>query len=77
MIIDRKVKFRVGPRVNIALKHLREHLDSILATQMRGRPLTESQSRWNDLALAILRHIKMEGDEEEPKQPTMTLVAGG
>ncbi|KAF7347727.1 putative helicase C15C4.05 [Mycena venus] len=35
--IDRKVKFQVSPKCNIALKFLRTHLASILAQQFRSR----------------------------------------
>lgn len=37
--IDRKIKFQVSPKCNIALKFLRMHLASILALQFRAKVL--------------------------------------
>ena len=51
--IDRKVRFRIPPKVSIALKLLRTNLGSILAAQFRTRPLTESQVRWNEIAMIV------------------------
>ncbi|KAJ7070917.1 P-loop containing nucleoside triphosphate hydrolase protein [Mycena amicta] len=58
VFIDRKVRFQVSPRCNAALKALRTHLASTLATQFRIRPLTESQVLWSELALSVLRKEK-------------------
>ena len=60
--IDRKIRFRVSPKANIALKILRSRLSDLLSHQMRGRVLTESQVRWNDLAMSVLGRVK--GDDE-------------
>lgn len=49
----------------MALKILRAKLASVLATQMRGRPLTSQQQKWSDLALLVLSKIPVELDEEE------------
>ena len=38
---------------------------SVLATQMRGKPLTPQQQKWNDLALMVLSRVPVELDEEE------------
>ncbi|KAF9456536.1 P-loop containing nucleoside triphosphate hydrolase protein [Collybia nuda] len=68
-VIDRKIKFRVPPKTNIALKVLRYQLGSLLAHQFRGRALNESQSSWNELSLMVLGKIKIEDDRgnEPPK----------
>ncbi|KAJ7631081.1 P-loop containing nucleoside triphosphate hydrolase protein [Roridomyces roridus] len=52
--IDRKVKYQLSPKCNVAFKFLRMHLSSILALQFRSRPLIESQVLWNDIALSLL-----------------------
>ncbi|KAJ6575250.1 P-loop containing nucleoside triphosphate hydrolase protein [Mycena capillaripes] len=57
--IDRKVKFQVSPKCNIALKFLRTHLASILAQQFRSRPLTESQVLWSDIGISVLSKQKL------------------
>ncbi|KAJ7727845.1 P-loop containing nucleoside triphosphate hydrolase protein [Mycena maculata] len=57
--IDRKIKFQVSPKCNIALKFLRTHLTSILAQQFRGRPLHESQVLWNEIASSVLGKEKL------------------
>ncbi|KAJ7446519.1 P-loop containing nucleoside triphosphate hydrolase protein [Mycena galericulata] len=57
--IDRKVKFQVPPKCNIALKFLRTHLASILAQQFRNRPLTESQVLWSEIASSVLGKEKL------------------
>ncbi|KAJ7181792.1 P-loop containing nucleoside triphosphate hydrolase protein [Mycena crocata] len=57
--IDRKIKFQVSPKCNIALKFLRSHLASILAQQFRSKPLTESQVLWSDIALSVLGKEKL------------------
>ncbi|KDQ63609.1 hypothetical protein JAAARDRAFT_119632 [Jaapia argillacea MUCL 33604] len=56
--IDRKIKFRIPPKSNIALKWLRTQLGSLLAAQFRGRPIVESQVYWNELAMMILGKVK-------------------
>lgn len=63
--IDRKIKFRIPGRVNVALKHLRHHLATILGNQIRGKPLSESQLLWNELAMTVLGKTKMITSEEE------------
>jgi ATP-dependent RNA helicase DHX29 len=61
--IDRKVKFHVSPKSNVALKILRNHLGTILAQMFRGKPLAESQDVWFQVALMVLGKIKKEADE--------------
>jgi ATP-dependent RNA helicase DHX29 len=63
--LDLKIKFSIAPKTNMALKILRARLASVLATQMRGKPLTPQQQKWSDLALLVLSKIPVELDEEE------------
>ncbi|TBU35097.1 P-loop containing nucleoside triphosphate hydrolase protein [Dichomitus squalens] len=70
--IDRKIRFRIPPKASIALKLLRSNLASILSTQFRTRPLSESQVRWNEIAMIILGKIKLEGPPQ--LQDGVTLV---
>ena len=70
--IDRKVRFRIPPKTSIALKLLRQNLASILAAQLRTRPLTESQARWNEIAMMILGKVRLEGPPQ--LQDGVTLV---
>jgi ATP-dependent RNA helicase DHX29 len=63
--IDRKIKFRIPGRVNVALKYLRHHLGTILANQIRGTPLSESQLLWNELAMIALGKMKLITGEED------------
>ncbi|KAI0757146.1 P-loop containing nucleoside triphosphate hydrolase protein [Daedaleopsis nitida] len=70
--IDRKVRFRITPKTSVALKLLRSQLGAILAAQFRTRPLTESQIRWNEIAMMILGKVKLEGPPQ--LQDGVTLV---
>ncbi|KAI0361784.1 P-loop containing nucleoside triphosphate hydrolase protein [Trametes cingulata] len=70
--VDRKVRFRIQPKASIALKLLRNNLGSILATQFRIRPLTESQLRWDEIAMMILGKVKPESPSH--LQDGVTLV---
>jgi ATP-dependent RNA helicase DHX29 len=63
--IDRKIKFRIPGRFNIALKYLRHHLATILASQIRGKPLSESQLLWDEIAMTVLGKMKLITGEEE------------
>ena len=63
--IDRKIKFRIPGRATVALKYLRHHLATILASQIRGKPLSESQLLWNELAMTVLGKVKLTASEEE------------
>ncbi|KAK2461815.1 hypothetical protein APHAL10511_006278 [Amanita phalloides] len=58
LMIDRKIRFQVAPRTNIALKLLRTQLSSLVSHQIRTKILTESQTRWNDLAMLVLGKTK-------------------
>ncbi|EGN98639.1 hypothetical protein SERLA73DRAFT_107710 [Serpula lacrymans var. lacrymans S7.3] len=56
--VDRKIRFHIPPKSNVALKLLRNHLSDILARQLRGKPLTECQKSWYELALIVLGKMK-------------------
>ncbi|EJD52139.1 P-loop containing nucleoside triphosphate hydrolase protein [Auricularia subglabra TFB-10046 SS5] len=62
LALDRKIRFRVAPKTNLALKYLRDQLSGILAVQMRGRDLTEQQKRWFELAMFVLGRRKPDQD---------------
>ena len=70
--IDRKIRFRIPPKASIALKLLRNNLASILSTQFRTRPLSESQVRWNEIAMMILGKVQLESPPQ--LQDGVTLV---
>ncbi|KAF8641157.1 hypothetical protein AX17_000792 [Amanita inopinata Kibby_2008] len=57
---DRKLRFQVSPKTNLALKVLRSKLTLLLSLQMRSKALTSCQVRWNDLALSVLGGVKEE-----------------
>ena len=63
--IDRKIKFKIPGRTTVALKYLRHHLATIIANQIRGKPLSESQLLWNELAMTVLGKVKLTAGEEE------------
>ncbi|KAG1885768.1 P-loop containing nucleoside triphosphate hydrolase protein [Suillus subluteus] len=65
--IDRKIRYQLAAKANVALKILRQHLTTILALQLRGKPLTESQVLWYELATAALGKIKLETGDESTK----------
>ncbi|KAG6888975.1 hypothetical protein C0995_004614 [Termitomyces sp. Mi166 len=58
-VIDRKIKFKIPPKSNIALKFLRAQLWSLLAYQFRGKTMTESQLLWNEIAMLVLGKVKL------------------
>ncbi|PFH54597.1 hypothetical protein AMATHDRAFT_134454 [Amanita thiersii Skay4041] len=58
IVVDRKLRFRVQPRTNIALKLLRNQLITLLSHQMRGKAITGSLARWNDIAIRALCKVK-------------------
>ncbi|KIK71157.1 hypothetical protein GYMLUDRAFT_66365 [Collybiopsis luxurians FD-317 M1] len=69
--IDRKVKFQIAPKTNIALKYLRTQLASLLAYQFRGKVLSETHILWNELALMVLGKIKI----EDSSGPSITIIS--
>lgn len=60
VIIDKKIRYRLTPKISIALKYLRTNLSNILAAQFRAKKLTEQQQRWNDLVMLVLSKVKVE-----------------
>ncbi|KIY72745.1 P-loop containing nucleoside triphosphate hydrolase protein [Cylindrobasidium torrendii FP15055 ss-10] len=69
VIVDRKLKFRVAPRTIVALKGLRTQFQSVLAAQLRRKPLTESQVLWYELGMLVLGKENM----DEGKEPAMSI----
>ena len=57
--MDRKIKFQFAPKTVVALKYLREQVASIMATWMRSKPLSAEQEKWNELAMMVLRKVKV------------------
>lgn len=57
--IDRKIKFRVPPRTNLALKILRTQLNALLAQQFQGKPLTNLQTKWMEFCLLAIGKVKL------------------
>jgi len=72
-VVDRKIKYRLPPRANVAMKILRTQLNYILTQQIRGRPLTESQIRWHRLAMAALGRTKLETEIEQSTSAKMVV----
>uniref|UniRef100_D8PKN2 RNA helicase n=1 Tax=Schizophyllum commune (strain H4-8 / FGSC 9210) TaxID=578458 RepID=D8PKN2_SCHCM len=58
--IDRKIRFRVDPKVNIALKILRNQLAANLSQQLKGKRLEGTQPQWQELAMMVLGKVKFE-----------------
>ncbi|KAL1693102.1 P-loop containing nucleoside triphosphate hydrolase protein [Schizophyllum commune] len=58
--IDRKIRFRVEPKVNIALKILRNQLAANLSQQLKGKRLEGTQPQWQELAMMVLGKVKFE-----------------
>ncbi|KZT30522.1 P-loop containing nucleoside triphosphate hydrolase protein [Neolentinus lepideus HHB14362 ss-1] len=78
VFVDRKLKWRVSPKTNIALKVLRNNLASLLAQQFRGKPLLESQVLWHELGMAVLGKMKIEDeDAQQGPQTTISIVKHG
>ncbi|EAU92844.2 pre-mRNA-splicing factor ATP-dependent RNA helicase prp22 [Coprinopsis cinerea okayama7 len=71
--IDRKIRFQLSPKMNVALKILREELIKLLSMQFAGQPMVESQVRWYELAMMVLGKVKpAEGRAEQ--QTSITIV---
>lgn len=73
-IVDRKIKYCLTPRANVAMKILRTQLSSILAQQFRGKALMESQIQWHGLAMAALGRTKLETEIVEQAASGTTMV---
>jgi hypothetical protein len=61
--IDRKIRFCVSPRTNLALKVLREQLGNLLAHQYQGKSLDNIQNSWKDIGLLALGRMKIKPDD--------------
>lgn len=59
-IVDRKIRYRLTPRANVAMKILRRQLHNILARRFHGKPLTMFQSRWYQVVMAAFSGVKQE-----------------
>ena len=57
-VTDRRLRYRLSPKANIALKILRSQLVKNLALQFKGKALTEKQSQWQELAIRVLGRWK-------------------
>ena len=62
--IDRKIRFCVAPKTNVALKILREQLSNVLAQQYQGKALTRAQEAWKELGLLALSKTKIKEDRD-------------
>lgn len=71
VLLDRKVRFRLDAKAGIALKYLRTHIGSMLASQFRGDQSSTSPD-WEDIAFMVLGKVKPK--TEERRQETVTLV---
>ncbi|KAH8120418.1 P-loop containing nucleoside triphosphate hydrolase protein [Phellopilus nigrolimitatus] len=65
VVIDRKLRYRLAPKTSIALKYLRAQLAVNLATQFRGKELTEQQEKWSELAMRVLGKEKSQISKAE------------
>jgi ATP-dependent RNA helicase DHX29 len=63
--IDRKIRFQIPTKSNIALKLLRGQTAGLLATRFRIKPLTQAQLTWNEVALTVLGKLKIDSREEQ------------
>ncbi|KAH9982442.1 P-loop containing nucleoside triphosphate hydrolase protein [Lactifluus volemus] len=63
--VDRKIRFRIPAKTNLALKCLRKQLTTALSEQLQNKPLTKSQERWIELALVVLGRLRREQDKNE------------
>lgn len=62
--IDRKIRFCVAPKTNVALKILREQLSIVLAQQYQGKILTQEQEVWKELGLLALSRAKIKQEND-------------
>ena len=64
-IVDRKIRFRIPAKTNLALKHLRNKLAVVLGERLQKKPSTESQERWMETALVILGKLRPKQSSSE------------
>lgn len=73
-IVDRKAKYCLTPRANVAMKILRMQLSSILAQQFRGKTLMVSQIQWHKLAMVALGRTRLEYETEQAACGTTIVI---
>ncbi|WVN88411.1 uncharacterized protein L203_103620 [Cryptococcus depauperatus CBS 7841] len=54
LILDRKIKYHIQPKLSIAIKHIREQFAQAMSQRFRGRKLTAEQQEWLDLGIKYL-----------------------
>jgi len=64
-IVDRKIKFLIPAKTNLALKCLQKQLAAVLSERLQNKPSTESQERWMEMALIVLGKLRPERDRNE------------
>ncbi|KAG1716543.1 hypothetical protein ID866_595 [Astraeus odoratus] len=67
VVVDRRIRYRLTPKANVAMKILRRQLSNILTQKFNRKPLTESQNRWYEVAMNALGHPKQVPELEDPK----------
>ena len=63
-IIDRKLKFALSAKSNVALKIIRERLTDIFALHFQRKTLTDAQKMWMDIAISALSHDKLKDSKD-------------
>jgi ATP-dependent RNA helicase DHX29 len=64
-LVDRKIRFRIPPKTNLALKYLRSKLLVVLSERLQKKRSTGSQERWMEMALVILGKLRPEESNSE------------
>jgi len=54
VFLDKKIKYRLPPRANVALSYLRDRTAGIISLRMRGKEISEEQEKWWELLLDVL-----------------------
>ncbi|KIK96360.1 hypothetical protein PAXRUDRAFT_826025 [Paxillus rubicundulus Ve08.2h10] len=72
--VDRKIKYRLTFRANVAMKILRNQLSSISAQKFRGKPMTESQVRWHELGMGALGKVKLDAEAESSNASVKVVI---
>ncbi|KAI0307778.1 P-loop containing nucleoside triphosphate hydrolase protein [Multifurca ochricompacta] len=63
--VDRKIKFRIPAKANLALKYLRNQLAIALGERLGNQPSTGLQEKWMEMALIVLGKLRLEQDRNE------------
>lgn len=72
MFVDKKIRYRIDARASVALKFLRNHLASILASHFRKDRLVGQDPILEEIAMAMLGKVKPQ--DSEKKLESITLV---